>query len=342
MEHNQEIDPKLMERLRQLKAVPERDPQQMAKGRAQFLHQAQQIAAQGVSQRENYRHNMWKDTIQSIFAIKRKEQSHMFGVMTTLLLIFGMVLGGGGVTVAAAQSSLPDQALYPVKVWSENVRASLVTDPEAQFDLAFQFASRRTEEIHSMAEAGEAAPEAVMNQLQNQLEFALQVAANQPSDTGDQLLERARDRLRQQDQLMQQLETQASPEAEAALKQVRQMIQERLNEVEKELKNRSRFQKGPEADETLEQSTPEVSPDEIYPERNRTLTPASGEEHDQMDKTLTPASSHDEWDNLHETYTHSPDNSVEPLQTPHPDKSDKDHGSDDHGEEHGDDDSNNE
>lgn len=326
MEHNQEIDPKLMERLRQLKAVPERDPQQMAKGRAQFLHQAQQIAAQGVSQRENYRHNMWKDTIQSIFAIKRKEQSHMFGVMTTLLLILGMVLGGGGVTVAAAQSSLPDQALYPVKVWSENVRASLVTDPEAQFDLALQFASRRTEEIHSMAEAGEAAPEAVMNQLQNQLEFALQVAANQPSDTGDQLLERARDRLRQQDQLMQQLETQANPEAEAALKQVRQMIQERLSWVEDGLADPNRLQDHLRLKDGTGQATPEVTPEETLSGQGSTPATAGENGNPWTDETPVPGSGYGPGPGPDATCTCTPGSSAGPMKTPQPGGPNKDPG----------------
>lgn len=302
MGDNPEIDQELLEHLCQLKAVPGRDPQRAANGRVQFLLQAQQIAAQGVSEQGKLRHNLWKDTIQSIFMIKRKEQSPMFGVMTTLLLIFGMVLGGGGVTVAAAQSSLPDQVLYPVKIWSENVRVDLVADPETQFDLALQFAGRRAEEIYRMAEAGKVAPEDVTNQMQDQLEFALQVAANQPPETGVQLLERARDCLHQQDQLMQQFETQASPNTQAALQRVRQMIQERLNWVEDGLVNPTRLHDHLRLKDGTGQNTPEVTPDETLPaqgtpapagENGNTLTdktPVSGT-HVIPKKTLRPDSS---------------------------------------------------
>ncbi|NPV77998.1 MAG: hypothetical protein HPY59_16680 [Anaerolineae bacterium] len=326
MDHNREIDPELMERLLQLKTVPGRNPQHAAKGRAQFMQEVQQIVAQGVSLRENNRHNMWKDTIQSIFAIKRKEQSHMFGIMTTLLLILGMVLGGGGVTVAAAQSSLPDQALYPVKVWSENVRASLVTDPEAQFDLALQFASRRAVEIQSMAKADKVAPESVMNQMQNQLELALQIAANQPPGIGDQLLERARDRLRQQDQLMQQLETQANPEAEAALKRVRQMIQERLSWVEDGLADPNRLQDRLRLKDGISQITPEVTPEETLPGQGSTPTTAGENGNPWTDETPVPGSGYGPGPGPDATCTCTPGSSAGPMKTPQPGGPNKDPG----------------
>lgn len=166
----------------------------------------------------------------------------MLSTITSIIVILGLILGGGGVTVAAAQSSLPDQTLYPVKLWSEEMRADLAADPQTQFDLALQFADRRAGEIQSVIQAGGLPPEPVINRLQNQVENALQIAAKQGDGMGMQLIEQACDRLRQQDRLMEHLQSRSNPEAAPTLAHLRQMIRERLAWAEEGMNDPARLQ----------------------------------------------------------------------------------------------------
>ena len=122
----------------------------------------------------------------------------MFGTLGTVLLIVSLVLGSGGVTVAAAQASMPDQALYPVKTWSEAVRVRLAEKEQTQLQLALELANRRAEEMHVMLRAGEAPPEAVQTRLQAELDHALQLAAGQPDDAVVGILAQIRQQLREQ------------------------------------------------------------------------------------------------------------------------------------------------
>ena len=80
----------------------------------------------------------------------------MFSTFSTILLIAALLLGGGGATAVAAQTAEPDGALYPVKVWSEEVRFDLARTDQNRLELALQFANRRMAEIQNQLAAGEA------------------------------------------------------------------------------------------------------------------------------------------------------------------------------------------
>src|SRR5262245_48178707 len=67
----------------------------------------------------------------------------------TLALI--LLLGTLGIGVAAAQSSLPGQALYGLKRQSEQLRLQLASNAEQTVELRLQFAGRRIDE--ALAEA---------------------------------------------------------------------------------------------------------------------------------------------------------------------------------------------
>jgi hypothetical protein len=64
-------------------------------------------------------------------------------VMAILLVLFG----GAGVTAYAAQSSLPGDALYPVKTGLELTQAGMARDAARQAQLYLNFAERRLDEI---------------------------------------------------------------------------------------------------------------------------------------------------------------------------------------------------
>jgi hypothetical protein len=331
MGHNLEIDPEIVRRLQQLRSMPERDPQQAAITRSTFLQEVRELSSQGISQPANQRHNMWKEKIQSKFPVRRKEQSHMLGTIPTLLLILGMIFGGSGVTVAAAQTSLPDHTLYPVKIWTEDILTSVTMDPEAQVNLALNYANRRAEELQTLTEAGQTPPEALYIRLQNQLEHALQVAANQPGETGGQLLLKTRSRLQEQNQLMIQLETRANPEAEAALNRAREIIQEHLRWVEDGLKDPTRLQDHLRLQDGSGQTPPEpeVPPINTLPAQKSTSAAPGDSGNPWTEETPTPGSGYGPGPGPDVTCTSIPGtgSDLSPMKNPQPAETGNDNGS---------------
>lgn len=97
--------------------------------------------------------------------------------IATLLMIFSLLFGGTGATVVAAQSSLPDQLLYGVKLASEDVRTGLTMNNQTRLDLATNFADTRLDEIQQLAAQGKPIPSSVWDRLVAQYDLALSTAA---------------------------------------------------------------------------------------------------------------------------------------------------------------------
>jgi hypothetical protein len=77
------------------------------------------------------------------------------GWATVLAIVLVLVLGGGG-TVFAAGSSMPDNPLYSLKLATEEVQLSLTISQMGKARLCAETADQRVEEIAYMAEKGEA------------------------------------------------------------------------------------------------------------------------------------------------------------------------------------------
>jgi hypothetical protein len=236
MNQKHELDPRLSRQLAVLEFIPERNPENAVSGRAAFLKEAQNLV-NAVIPSAQPRHNRWIYALQSIFIIRKMAQSSMFSAFATIMLIVALLLGGGGVTVAAAQTSQPDQALYGLKVWSEDVRLGLSTDPLSDYRLALEYANRRSEEIRLMLEEGAVPPEAVQARYETQVEQAIQFAVNLPDAQVVQALLQIQTRLETQQQAFLQLQQNNSPDTNAVLRWVQQMLQERLKWVEEGLEN---------------------------------------------------------------------------------------------------------
>ncbi len=99
--------------IQKLLPIPERRPRAMEDGMARFLAEAASLEPI-VSAEANRRHSEWK-------AIFSRKVPLKMSTIATLLAIFTMLFGGTGATVYAAQGSLPDQALYGIKLATENV-----------------------------------------------------------------------------------------------------------------------------------------------------------------------------------------------------------------------------
>lgn len=208
--------------LRALDEVPERQVASTASGRQAFLTAARQMR-QAVSPRPKSRHMGWTK-------IFKKERSPMF-TLARIILIAAFALGGTGVTAFAAQESLPDQALYPVKTWIEDLRLGLVKDPQADFNLLFGFVEERIAEMEALVEGGMPIP----SQVATRLNLHLQMMARAAADLDDPALLKAMEQVRQRSQLqVQRLEQlrQLAPQDSPALGQATQAMHTIRNTAE--------------------------------------------------------------------------------------------------------------
>ena len=223
MNPNPELDPKLNALIRSLQRQTPRDPQAASRARDSFLAEAAQIAPR-VSISAQSRLDKWKESLKTFWFSTQKEQKTMFNLFMTVLIVLGAVFGGGATTVAAAQAAQPNETLYPVKTWSEDVRLAWENDPQEKLGLLLQFADRRTEEMQSLFVADSSIPEPVMTRFENQQQQALNLAAGMPDDLTLPALERIRNQARQQEQTLAQLQI-AAPAAQQTRARIQKMIQ---------------------------------------------------------------------------------------------------------------------
>lgn len=183
--------------LQALERVSERNCDRSRIMRQDFLNQAASLKP-AVSDSRDSRLNGWT----SIF---RKERSPMFAI-ARIITISAILLGGTAGTAFAAQESLPDQALYPVKTLIEDIRLELTNDPQAEFDLLMTFIEERFSEIQEMAENGDPIGEVVQFRLQTQLQSAFQNAAELDEPALLQAMEQVRDQNRIQLYILKELQ----------------------------------------------------------------------------------------------------------------------------------------
>lgn len=150
----------------------------------------------------------------------------MFTTFISILLAFTALLGSG-VTVVAAQSSQPNDWLYPVKTLSEDVFYQLVPGDQNHYNLSLIYADRRMAEIQTSFENGEIPPQAVVERLRTHLQTAFELSVKNMANA-ENLLEQIR--LRLEEQLQSRLQnTLMDPQGETIRSQIRNMLQERIN-----------------------------------------------------------------------------------------------------------------
>jgi len=122
---------------------------------------------------------------------KKERRVSLFGFLTprwaTAVAVFLVILLAGSGTVAAAGNSMPDQALYPVKLATERVRLVLTLSALGKAELYAALADKRVAEIVSMAEKGKSEQvERTAQKLNAHLEEIVSLAL--PSEEGDEVL----------------------------------------------------------------------------------------------------------------------------------------------------------
>ncbi len=208
---NKKLDPELTEKLDALRDLPARDPRLAARGRAVFLSQAVDAQNEAVSTASKGRLNKWlKESRQ----IKEKKTMTTFA---SILAVLMLALGGGAGTVYAAQDALPNDTLYELKLFSEEMRLNMAADTTEQFALAFEFAQRRSDEIQALIAEGAEPNAENMLMLVQQTQTAVQLAGTLDGEA--QLL--VRNMIQNQMQQMQNLQANASSEGAMLMEQTR-------------------------------------------------------------------------------------------------------------------------
>lgn len=139
MKTNRNSNPKdIIERLEILRETPERELHTAANGRADFLKNVESLP-QPVSPERKLRLNFR--------SVQTKLQ---FRSLTIAIFLIVSVFGSGIVTASAAQSSLPGEQLYPVKILMEDIRLALAEDDHERLELHLEFAAERFEELDAL------------------------------------------------------------------------------------------------------------------------------------------------------------------------------------------------
>jgi hypothetical protein len=224
-----EIDPRLIKKLKTIESVPERNPQAAENGRARFQLEVDKTFVRSlktVSERNDRRPNGWIQKEKKNL-IHRKGLTKMAKVILSIFLAVTAMFTATSVTLVAAQSSQPDEVLYPVKTWTEDVRMNMASnDPKTMLDLALEFANRRISEITGMAAEGKEVSDSVLDRWQLDITFAYQAIIQMQGEDFGPALARVEATLRTQQETMNQVNSNAG--TEALLTRSRTMIEEHL------------------------------------------------------------------------------------------------------------------
>lgn len=198
-----------------LRETPPRNESRVEAARSAFLQKAR-ILPQPVSAAAFPRHTWWMN-------IKRKEMLPMRTLVRSLIIL-ALALGGTGATAFAAQSSMPDDALYPLKTFTEDVRLSLTNDPESAFNYLLNLAEERSREVMGLVNQGLPVPNEVTVRLQEHLQLALKNAGEMEGPAMMQAMQEIQTMAQSQFQAMEQASSQAQSQAGGALDQAQQTM----------------------------------------------------------------------------------------------------------------------
>ncbi len=210
----------VIEKLDKLKPTPARNALAAARGRARFLSEAETLR-QPVSASSFWRHiGRWNP-------IQQKERAKMAPLIA--LLVAASLGLGSGAAIYAAQEAMPDDALYAVKLTSEEAQLSF-GDANARTDLALAFSNRRVQEMMAMIAQGSMPPTEVFERRQRQVEMAMRIAAGMDDAALQRELVRIRETLTLQ--LARMTQTQSTGTGSAQLAQARERVRTQLALIE--------------------------------------------------------------------------------------------------------------
>jgi DNA segregation ATPase FtsK/SpoIIIE-like protein len=247
MKKNNGFDQEMINALKSLRDVPERTPECIEKARTAYLSEVKNIAAP-VSAIKNNRHKEW------IANLLPRKENYKMSTLGTILLVLTLIVGGSGLTAVSAQASLPDSALYPVKILTEEIQFGLTINPEAKWQLSLARTEQRMQELRTMISNGLVPSEAVMLRLNTQMEQTIRLAAGLAGSQAGMALTQTQTRLETQERLMLQIQT-SNTECEAIKARIQQMIQLRVRQIQSGIQDPLKLQQQIQQQLQIQQQT---------------------------------------------------------------------------------------
>lgn len=220
---NEFPDSRLIKELSALRNMPPRDPDAIQRGRDRFLNEAKSMG-EAVSPSPNMRHSNTNTNKIWMFLLGKNNSQLAISPILAVVLALVLVLGGTGTTVFASQTSQPDQFLYPVKLWTEDVRLQLTSDPLTRIHLDQEFSDRRVAEIAWMVQSGKEIDEGLTNRLEMLMDDVLLLATQLDDKGGTQALAGLKVSLLHQQAQLVEIKNQAKPQAASQFTRLAAMI----------------------------------------------------------------------------------------------------------------------
>ncbi|MPM33837.1 hypothetical protein SDC9_80418 [bioreactor metagenome] len=225
-----DIEKAVGQKLSILRSTDSRDPLRTQSGRNRFMEEARNLNL-SVSPDDQPRLSKGKQKFQHLFPFANKETQRMTNLITSAIVILTLIFGGGGITVAAAQSSQPNSPLYEIKLLSEDVQLALTSDPDVQVQTALNFAARRLQEIQTLINDGQPIPAELAARYDLEVTQAIRYAMNQPDNEVGQTMTQIKTQLEIQARVLDQIQGKGSQQDQGVLLQTRDTVQERLQWV---------------------------------------------------------------------------------------------------------------
>jgi hypothetical protein len=130
-----------IEALQSIQDVPERPQAQIERGKAAFLAEAEAISSQPVSISPFQR---------LINSMTQPKPQLRLSTLTIAIIFAAVLLISFSGSVVAARRALPEQPLYPYKLWLEDQRLALTSSKDAQIDLHLDYAEERLREYQAL------------------------------------------------------------------------------------------------------------------------------------------------------------------------------------------------
>ncbi len=282
---NDELESNLKNKFENLKQVPDRNPQVVANGKANFLRQAAALKA-------NQHQKGWINNLFPFISIN--VNSPKLRPIMAVILVIAILLGGTATTVYAAQSSLPDQTLYKVKTWSEDLLLAVTRSPQTQLDQNLIFADRRIMEMVSMHATDSPIPHQVQTRLQTELNRALELAAGMDDQQMIMELERISIRAEVQLQMVSTLMAGDPNSPDPVMAMVRTSLQQQLKLTNQGMSDAQGFRKQVQNKNQNNDLTPSQNRDSgtVSPMYSRTNTNMPSGPHYSKTNTPMPSGPH--------------------------------------------------
>lgn len=223
--------------LESIKNIPQRNDVSAVEGKKAFLAEARNLksihSTQPVSNTPLYRLNKWIVILQNyIYPRRGKERFKMFSTIVTIAVALSVLFGGAGITAYAAQDALPNDALYGLKLFGEDLRLNFTNDPQEDLDLTLAYAERRLNESAALYEDDEPIDEPLATRYRQHLNYALNLAAANDDDDLRKALIQIRSCLELHNRIMIQLQTNMPDGLDPAMNQIRDTIRSRMRMVD--------------------------------------------------------------------------------------------------------------